>query len=148
MQLLPANAPRLAKLEHRPYGGKNDLFRPTLNIELGTRHLAEVLARYDDRAWLAAASYNAGPAPVDRWLRQRSQLPVDLWIETIPYRETREYVARVLAFSVIYDWRLHGDAASLAARLGLRDGAGGPARLRVACAVPPTAAVAKAAETP
>ncbi len=34
----------------------------------------------------------------------------DFWIETISYKETREYVARVLAFSVIYDWRLNGDA--------------------------------------
>ncbi|MBN7832100.1 lytic murein transglycosylase, partial [Stenotrophomonas maltophilia] len=41
----------------------------------------------------------------------------DLWIETISYKETREYVARVLAFSVIYDWRLNGDALPLSDRL-------------------------------
>jgi soluble lytic murein transglycosylase len=146
MQLLPSIAPRLAKLEHQPYANANDLFKPRLNIALGTRHLGEVLARYDGRADLAAAAYNAGPRPVDRWLAQRGQLPVDLWLETIPYKETREYVSRVLAFAVIYDWRLHGDAASLATRLGLSrttPTASSP-RMAVHCPTPPRVPAPKA----
>ena len=55
--------------------------------------------------------------PVQRWLDQRRDLPADAFIETIPYRETREYVARVLAFSVIYDWRLRGEARPITSRL-------------------------------
>ncbi len=47
----------------------------------------------------------------------------DFWIETISYRETREYVARVLAFSVIYDWRLDGDAIPVSERMLGREGA-------------------------
>jgi soluble lytic murein transglycosylase len=48
----------------------------------------------------------------------------DFWIETISYKETRDYVARVLAFSVLYDWRLNGTALSLTERMrGRLDGA-------------------------
>jgi soluble lytic murein transglycosylase len=117
MQLLPGTAQRVAKKLRVPYRGAADLDRPTLNIALGTRHLADELASHLGRVWLATAAYNAGPTPVARWMAQRGGLPADLWVETIPYRETREYVARVLAFSVIYDWRLNGDAAPLGSRL-------------------------------
>jgi soluble lytic murein transglycosylase len=135
MQVMPANGPRLAKLERLSYRNAADLDRPALNIALGTRYLADAIARADGRIWVAAAAYNAGPSPVSRWLAERPGLPVDLWIETIPYKETREYVARVLAFSVIYDWRLEGRAASLLARLGLAPDPG--ARRPVVCALPP-----------
>ena len=59
---------------------------------------------------------------LERWLAQRPNLPTDLWIETIPYKETREYVARVLAFSVLYDWRINGDAVPLGSRIALASG--------------------------
>jgi soluble lytic murein transglycosylase len=60
----------------------------------------------------------------------------DFWIETISYKETRDYVARVLAFSVIYDWRLNGDAAPVSDRMRGRAGT----RKSFAC---PTAVAAK-----
>jgi len=72
---------------------------------------------YDGSPWLASAAYNAGVDPVGRWISARDALEPDFFIETIPYKETREYVSRVLAFSVIYDWRLHGNAASLSSKL-------------------------------
>ncbi len=130
MQILPANGPGLAKKVKLPYGGAGDLDRPALNIALGTRHLADELHRWGDRLWIAAAAYNAGPAPVQRWLAARPALPPDLWVETIPYRETREYVARVLAFATLYDWRLGGDAAAVSGRMGL----GAATRRAVVCA--------------
>ena len=55
--------------------------------------------------------------PVGRWLEARDTLEPDFFIETIPYKETREYVSRVLAFSVIYDWRMHGSALPLSSKL-------------------------------
>jgi soluble lytic murein transglycosylase len=73
--------------------------------------------RYDGSPWLASAAYNAGPDPVGRWLVARDTLEPDFFIETIPYKETRDYVSRVLAFSVIYDWRLHGSVLPLVSRL-------------------------------
>jgi peptidoglycan lytic transglycosylase len=117
MQLLPGVAKALAKAEKLPYGNPQDLFDPALNIALGTRFLGRMAGKYDGSPWLASAAYNAGEAPVGRWLDARGGLEPDFFIETIPYRETREYVARVLAFSVIYDWRMHGSALALSARM-------------------------------
>jgi len=117
MQLLPGTAKQLAKVEKVAYSSATDLFDPDLNIRLGTRYLADMALHYDGSPWLASAAYNAGTDPVGRWVNARDTLEPDFFIETIPYKETREYVARVLAFAVIYDWRLHGDAQSLASRL-------------------------------
>jgi len=134
MQLLPSSAKALARREKLPFAGPNDLYRPPVAIALGTRHLADDLARWDGREWAAAAAYNAGPAPVQRWLDARGDLPTDLWIETIPFRETREYVPRVLAFATLYDWRLGREPERISTRLGLPATA---ATAAVACAAPP-----------
>jgi soluble lytic murein transglycosylase len=117
MQLLPSTARQLAKVEKVSFSGAADLFDPDLNIRLGTRYLGNMALHYDGSPWLATAAYNAGADPVGRWIDARDSLEPDFFIETIPYKETREYVARVLAFSVIYDWRLHGTAQPLASRL-------------------------------
>ena len=117
MQLLPDVARQLAKAEKLPYANTQDLFDPALNVQLGTRFLGRMADKYDGSPWLASAAYNAGEAPVGRWLDARAALDPDFFIETIPYRETREYVSRVLAFSVIYDWRMHGDTLSLSSRM-------------------------------
>ena len=117
MQLLPGTAKQLAKAEKLSFSGPTTLFDPDLNIRLGTRYLSDMATRYDGSAWLASAAYNAGVDPVGRWVNARDSLEPDFFIETIPYKETREYVARVLAFSVIYDWRMHGNAQSLASKM-------------------------------
>jgi soluble lytic murein transglycosylase len=117
MQLLPGTARQLAKAEKLPFSGPTQLYDPDINIQLGTRYLGDMAVRYDGSPWLASAAYNAGVEPVGRWVDARDSLEPDFFIETIPYKETREYVARVLAFSVIYDWRLHGTALPLASRL-------------------------------
>ncbi|MBL8300395.1 MAG: transglycosylase SLT domain-containing protein [Rhodanobacteraceae bacterium] len=117
MQLLPATAARVAKGAGIAYNRAEDLFHGDTNIALGTRYLSQMASRYNGAPWLASAAYNAGPGAVERWLAQRGQLEPDFFIASIPYKETREYVARVLAFSVIYDWRLHGKALAVAARL-------------------------------
>jgi soluble lytic murein transglycosylase len=117
MQLLPGVAKKLAKAEKLPYERARDLFDPALNVQLGTRFLGRMAAAYDGSPWLASAAYNAGQAPVGRWLEARGTLEPDFFIETIPYKETREYVARVLAFSVIYDWRMNGKVLALSARM-------------------------------
>ncbi|HJT97592.1 MAG TPA: transglycosylase SLT domain-containing protein [Rhodanobacteraceae bacterium] len=117
MQLLPGVAKSLAHAEKLPYSRPSDLFDPSLNVQLGTRYLGRMADKFDGSPWLASAAYNAGEAPVGRWLDARGTLDPDFFIETIPYKETREYVARVLAFSVIYDWRMHGKALALSARM-------------------------------
>jgi soluble lytic murein transglycosylase len=114
MQLVPATAARVASRSGLPWTGGDSLYDPATNIALGTRYLAELAARFGGAPWLASAAYNAGPSKVAQWLAARPTLAPDIFIATIPYKETRDYVARVLAFGVIYDWRLHGAALPLA----------------------------------
>ena len=122
MQLLPTTAAAVARRTGLPYNGADSLYNPAINIPLGTAYLRQMEDKYGV-TYQAIAAYNAGPAPTARWMAQRPTHDPDLWIETISYRETREYVARVLAFSVIYDWRLDGDALPLGQRmLGRSDG--------------------------
>ncbi len=117
MQLLPGTGRQMARELGITWNGTSTLLDAHTNIRLGTRYLSQQANRFGSSPWLASAAYNAGPAPVQRWLSARPTLPADVFIETIPYKETREYVARVLAFSVIYDWRLYGKARPLASRL-------------------------------
>ncbi|MGB0134442.1 transglycosylase SLT domain-containing protein [Dokdonella sp.] len=117
MQLLPGVAKKVANSAKLPYSKPSDLFEPGLNIQLGTLFLAQMARQYQGSPWLASAAYNAGGSPVGRWLAARPDLEPDFFIETIPYKETREYVARVLAFSVLYDWRLNGKVIPVATRL-------------------------------
>jgi len=118
MQLLPETGALVARRNGMVWGGGDTLYDPATNIALGTRYLAQLAARFDGSPWLASAAYNAGPNRVDQWLAARGTLAPDLFIATIPFKETREYVARVMAFSVIYDWRLNGTVTPLTARLG------------------------------
>ncbi len=136
MQLLPGTGAATARRLGLPWNGNRTLHEPRANIALGTAHLATELARHGGQPYLATAAYNAGPAPVGRWLAQRAAHDVDLWVETIPYRETREYVGRIMAFAVIYDWRLHGAALPVSERMRGRHDA---ARRPFACpAAPPS----------
>ena len=116
MQLLPGTAAAVARRTGLPYAGADSLYDPAVNIALGSAYLREMEDKYG-ATYQAIAAYNAGPTPVARWLAQRPSHDPDLWIETISYKETRDYVARVLAFSVIYDWRLNGDALPLGERM-------------------------------
>jgi len=134
MQLLPSTARDVAAREGVALKNVADLMQPPLNIRLGTRYLAERQRLYNGRLWLATAAYNAGPAPVRRWLDARPELPADLWAETVTYRETREYIARVMAFSVIYDWQLNARPQRVSVRMGLAPA--DTARTEVICAQP------------
>ncbi len=98
MQLMPATAKQLNKKKI----SRKKLYEPKKNITLGTKYLKELLAQFDNNQILATAAYNAGPHRVNKWLKERSSLPADIWIETIPYKETREYVKSVMAYQKIY----------------------------------------------
>ncbi|WP_323844057.1 transglycosylase SLT domain-containing protein [Microbulbifer magnicolonia] len=106
MQLLPSTARATARRAGVPYRRNWDLLSPSTNIALGSFYLSTLLNRFDNNRFLAAAAYNAGPTRVANWLREtKNQLPFDVWIETIPYVETRNYVQNVLAYTVIYAYR-------------------------------------------
>ncbi len=119
MQVLPSTGAGIAKRLGLPWRGGESLYEPEFNISLGTAYLRELEDKYG-MAYTAIAAYNAGPAPVARWRSQRPDMDADFWIETISYKETRDYVARILAFSVIYDWRLNGNAMPITDRLAGR----------------------------
>ena len=121
MQLLPSTAEGVSRRLGLPWHGADSLFRPEVNVPLGTAYLAQRIGDNGGLAYRAIAAYNAGQGAVQRWMAARPSLPADYWIETIPFKETREYVPRVLAFSVIYDWRLDGRTRSLTDRLEGRD---------------------------
>jgi len=116
MQVLPSTGAATARRIGLPYSGADSLYQPDTNIALGSAYLRQMLDKYS-QAHYAIAAYNAGPAPVARWQSQRPGFDPDFWIETMSYKETREYVPRVLAFSVLYDWRLNGDALSVSDRI-------------------------------
>lgn len=115
MQLLPSTARLVSRRQGIAFDG--NLYDPRTNVALGTHYLAHVAKRYAGAPYLATAAYNAGPGRVDQWLTARGNLPPDLFVATIPFHETRGYVMRVLAYSVIYDWRLHDNAVTLSQRL-------------------------------
>ena len=106
MQLMPATAAATARNAGDAIPVSAALFDPVVNIRLGSRHLAELLERFDGNRVLVAAAYNAGAHRVDRWVRDRPARPADIWIETIPFAETRDYVKNVMAFTYIYGQRL------------------------------------------
>jgi soluble lytic murein transglycosylase len=107
MQLMPATAKQVAREKGIPYRSSNQLIDPPTNIQLGTAYLGRMFRRFNHNRILASAAYNAGPSRVQRWLD--SSLPMDVWIETIPFSETRKYVQNVLVFSSIYNRKLEQD---------------------------------------
>lgn len=107
MQLMPQTAAFMAKKSGIQHRGKADLLQPEHNMRLGSHYLSHLMQTFKGNRILAAAAYNAGPHRVNRWLSEAGkEKPVDVWIETIPFKETRNYVQNVLCFSVIYAYRL------------------------------------------
>ncbi|MFM5854182.1 transglycosylase SLT domain-containing protein [Aeromonas rivipollensis] len=106
MQLMPATARETASKLGVPYRNEQQLFDPAMNIRLGSAYLKRLLDVYDGNRILAAAAYNAGPGRVKRWRDQSTNKPMDVWVESIPYRETRNYVQNVLSFDLIYQHKL------------------------------------------
>lgn len=106
MQLLPSTAKEVArrnKIAYQP----SDLLKGQKNIPLGSRFLKSLLDSFDGHHALTAAAYNAGQGRVRQWRAlSNGKLPLDIWVEVIPFNETRQYVQNVLAFKVIYAYRL------------------------------------------
>ena len=103
MQLLPTTASAVAYRWHLMLNGADALFDPATAVTLGAARLRELLDQYGGGIALALAAYNAGNAPVARW-RPAQPMDADIWIENIPYGETRDYVERVLEHIVAFHW--------------------------------------------
>jgi soluble lytic murein transglycosylase len=78
------------------------LLRPSVNIPLGARVLGKYRDQFPQDPLLAIAAYNAGPGAAKRWRNDRPGSSFDLWVELIPYVETRRYIKRVLGSAAVY----------------------------------------------
>lgn len=106
MQLMPATAKETARRYSIPLGNTNDVLVPERNIALGTAYLSQLYGQFHGNRVLASAAYNAGPGRVRQWTQGLPSMPADIWIETIPFDETRAYVQSVLTYGVIYGDKL------------------------------------------
>ncbi len=102
MQVMPATA---RFIEQKPVR-YSTLLEPRANVSLGIQYLRYLLGKVNDNMLLATASYNAGWRRVLEWLPEDEAMAADIWIESIPYRETRNYVKAVLAYKYIYQLQL------------------------------------------
>ncbi|HWG29190.1 MAG TPA: transglycosylase SLT domain-containing protein [Steroidobacteraceae bacterium] len=103
MQLVPSTAQAVERRWHLPPPQRSLPFDATSDVTLGAAYLKELLDRYGGALGVSLAAYNAGPIPVARWLPPRS-MPADVWIENIPYGETRTYIQRVFEHIVAFAW--------------------------------------------
>ena len=106
MQVMPRTGRQTAKELNLKWRGNRTLINPSTNIRIGSYYLAKQLNRFGHPA-LATAAYNAGPHRVKRWMPDKP-MPLDVWVASIPFTETRNYVQRVLTAQVIYEWRYNG----------------------------------------
>jgi len=107
MQLMPATAKETARKFSIPLASPQQVLIPDKNIQLGAAYLSQVHSQFNGNRVLASAAYNAGPGRVRQWLKGANHLGFDVWIESIPFDETRQYVQNVLSYSVIYGQKLN-----------------------------------------
>ena len=91
------------------------LLSPDTNIRLGAAYLKKMYQRYDNNLVFALAAYNAGPSRLAQWLSGAPPVAADIWIDTIPFAETRAYVRGVLFYTMAYRYRLGLRMARLSA---------------------------------
>jgi soluble lytic murein transglycosylase len=121
MQIMPATAKWVArKMGMRDY--RTALIHETeVNLKLGTYYMKNILSSLDNNAVMASAAYNAGPSRARQW---RGEKPLEgaIYIETIPFDETRDYVKKVMSNTVYYSKLFDQPSVSLKQRLGIING--------------------------
>lgn len=101
MQMMPSTAVAVARRWHLSLPGRDGLFDPSSAVPLGAVYLRELLDRYGEQLALSLAAYNGGPASIGRWL-PAAPMDADVWIENIPYNETRGYVQHILEHIIAF----------------------------------------------
>jgi len=113
MQVMPSTAKFIAGKLGEPWLSDSDLFNSDINIRYGSSYFKQLLERFNNHFSLAIAAYNAGPNRIAKWLPAAQTIPTDIWIETIPYEETRKYVTAVFFYTIIYQLRIEGNTLQL-----------------------------------
>lgn len=119
MQIMPRTGQQIARFLNEKWISVAHLYNPEVNVKYGSFYYKQMLDRFDGHFAMAAAAYNAGPGRVEKWRPKYKPIAADVWIETIPFKETREYVNAVLGYAIIYQQRL--DRSSLKIRDIMRD---------------------------
>ncbi len=112
MQLLPRTARQVARSIRLKYRNRFDLLNINTNVKLGVRYLKKVSDHFNGNNVLATAAYNAGQYRVSTWL-PKSPVSADVWVETVPFNETRDYLKRVMTYTIIYEQRLGNSSQSI-----------------------------------
>ncbi|MFA5982792.1 MAG: transglycosylase SLT domain-containing protein [Methylococcaceae bacterium] len=113
MQIMPKTGQQIARQLADNGHSAASLFDPDTNIRYGTYYYKQLLERFNGHFALATAAYNAGPGRVKQWLPEDALMPADVWVATIPFKETRKYVSAVLSYAVIYQNRLKTNAIKI-----------------------------------
>lgn len=108
MQLLPGTAQQMANKYKIKLESEQEILNPEKNIELGTGYLRHLLDKFDENYLLATAAYNAGPARAKRWREENACIAPDIWVELIPFSETRKYVKHVMSYTVVFEYIMLG----------------------------------------
>ena len=106
MQLMPATARNVARQIDLKLPSKQAILDVDNNIQMGTYYLRKMLDTFEGNHVLAEVAYNAGPGRAKRWSKENACLPIDIWIELIPFNETRNYVRSVSMYTSIFEARL------------------------------------------
>jgi soluble lytic murein transglycosylase len=117
MQVMPKTGEMTARRLGMNNFTTNHLTRAEHNVPIGSKYLRMMYDDFNGNVILATAAYNAGPHRVRSWLPETGCIEPDVWIENIPFLETRNYVKRVLEYSSIYEWRLEREIKPLAQRM-------------------------------
>lgn len=104
MQLMPTTAKMLVDEDNLPGNYADNLQVPKVNIKLGSQYLSRLMVGNQQSVMLSAAAYNAGPHKVRSWLPQTTSMPADIWVDMIPYTQTRTYVHNVISNAVVYQY--------------------------------------------
>lgn len=107
MQIMPRTAQVVSKTNKIYYNDQKQLFLSQKNINIGIAYLKQLAKQFSQHPVLIAAAYNAGPKQVVYWLKTHPPKEIDVWIETLPWQETRNYLKNVMAFYVVYQYRLN-----------------------------------------
>ena len=109
MQIIPQTGDRIASSLGVPAFQADILLEPDTNIRFGTFYLKRLIGRFRGSEVLAIAAYNAGPNIVSRWLERAGRQEKDVFVESVPYSETRRYLRRVVRsrriYQLLYDGR-------------------------------------------
>lgn len=106
MQVIPSTARKISKIYKISLNNMEKMYQPKTNIQVGVAYLSLLSKKFKAHPVLIAAAYNAGPSQVNKWLKNTNKEDADLWIECLPWHETRNYLKNILSFYAVYQYRL------------------------------------------